>query len=147
MIAATHTVEIDRPVSEVFDYVIDQRNEPKWHTDVVDAEPKAPIELGSTVTWTVRFMGENQYVSEVTAFEPSRFIRIDGREGPLKPTLTHAFEQNNGTTRYTRSVSIPTEGMFRLVGPIMKAARVADRRNAGFAENLKTLLEDSTTQT
>ena len=143
MITATHTVEIDRPVTEVFDYVTDQRNEPKWHTDVLEAEPKAPIKLGSTLTWTVRFMGVKQYISEVTAFDPPNLIRIETREGPLKPTLTHSFEQQNGSAIYTRSLSIPTEGIFRLVGPIMKVTGAAKRRNAGFAQNLKTILETS----
>ncbi len=147
MITATHTVEIDRPVSEVFDYVSDQRNEPKWHTDVLEAEPRAPIKLGSTVTWTVRFMGVKQYISEVTAFDPPHLIRIETREGPLKPTLTHSFEQQNGSAIYTRSVRIPTEGMFALVGAIMKVTGAAKRRNAGFAQNLKTILENSAART
>ena len=147
MISAQHTVDIDRPVSEVFAYVAEQRNEAKWHTDVLDAEPRSPIELGSTVTWTVKFMGENQYVSEVTIFDAPHTIQLEAREGPLKPTLTHTFESKNGTTRYTRSVRIPLEGMFRLVGPIMKATGAVHKRNAGFAENLKELLEHSTSRT
>ena len=141
MITATHTVDIARPAQVVFDFVRDQRNEPKWHTDVLDADPEAPLELGGTITWTVKFMGKNQYVSEVTELDAPRSIRIETRQGPVKPTLTHRFESNNGATRYTRTVSIPEKGMFRIVGPIMKAVGAADRRNATFAENLKALLE------
>ncbi len=143
MITASHTVDIDRPAHQVFDFVADQRNEAKWHTDVLDVEPKGPILLGSTVTWLVKFMGENHYVNEVTEFDAPRLIQLAAREGPLKPTLTHRFVSRNGATRYTRSVSIPVEGMFRLVAPIMKATGAARRRNAHFAENLKTLLEQS----
>ena len=144
MITATHSVEIDRPAADVFAYVSDQRNEPKWHLDVLDVEPKTPIELGSMVSWKVKFMGESQYVSEVTEFDAPNLIRIEAREGPIKPTLTHRFQQDNGSTRYTRTVSIPEEGLFRVVGPIMKVTGAAHRRNAGFAENLKGLLEDPT---
>ncbi len=140
MISASHTVDIDRPANEVFDFVADQRNEAQWHTDVLDAEPKGPIELGSTVTWLVKFMGENQYVSEVTEFDAPHLIQLNAREGPLKPTLTHRFVSKNETTRYTRSVSIPTEGLFRFVAPIMKVTGAASRRNAQFAENLKILV-------
>ena len=147
MITATHTVEIDRPVTEVFDFVSDQRNEPKWHTDVLEPEPEAPIKLGSTITWKVKFMGVSQYISEVTAFDPPKFIRIEAREGTLKPTLTHSFEEQNGSAIYTRSVSIPTEGIFRLVGAIMAVTGAAKRRNAGFAENLKVILESSAART
>lgn len=146
MIKSSHTVDIDRPSAEVFAFVADQRNEAKWHTDVLDAEPKGPIELGSTVTWTVKFMGESQYVCEVTKFDAPNAIRLETREGPLKPTLTHSFESRNGTTRYTRTVRIPMEGFFRLVGPIMKVTGAAAKRNARFAENLKGLLESSTSR-
>jgi uncharacterized protein YndB with AHSA1/START domain len=141
MIGAEHTVNIDRPVEEVFDFVADQANEPKWHTDVLEVNPQVRLQLGSAVTWLVKFMGENQYVSEVTAFEPQHRIQLTAREGPLKPTLTHTFKQVNGGTRYTRNVQIPLEGMFRVVGPVMKASGAAQKRNARFAQNLKNLLE------
>lgn len=141
MIKLEHTVVIDRPVADVFAYVADQTNEPKWHTDVVEVSPEGPIELGSTVTWQLNFMGKSQYVNEVTAFEPQRRIQFTARRGPLKPTLTHTFEQADGQTRYTRGVQIPLQGMFRLVGPVMKATGAADKRTARFAQNLKELLE------
>lgn len=144
MIRMTHTVDISRPISDVFGFVADQRNEAKWHTDVTEADPMGPITLGSTVTWTVKFMGENQYVSEVTQFDAPNLIQLKTIEGVSKPTLTHTFESNNGTTRYTRSVRIPAEGPFRYLGPILQATGFAHRRNARFAENLKTLLEQST---
>ncbi|MEX0698848.1 MAG: SRPBCC family protein [Acidimicrobiia bacterium] len=140
MIRAEHVVDIERPVEEVFDYVSDQTNEPRWHTDVLEVDPKQPVHLGSKVTWLVKFMGTNRYVSEVTGFEPHRRIELTATEGPLKPTLTHRFEPANGGTRYTRRVEIPLEGFFRLVGPIMKASGAAHKRNARFAENLKDLL-------
>jgi hypothetical protein len=63
----------------------------------------------------VQFMGRNTYVVEVTAFEPLRRIELTARQGPLKPTLTHTFEQTDGATRYQRHVQIPLHGMFRLV--------------------------------
>jgi uncharacterized protein YndB with AHSA1/START domain len=142
MISAEHTVDIHRPIADVFEFVSDQTNEPSWHTDVLKVSPEEPLRLGSTVTWLVKFMGENEYVSEVTSFEPQRRIELTAREGPLKPILTHTFEQTNGGTRYTRHVQIPLEGMFRLVGPVMKATGAARKRNTRFAENLRTLLEE-----
>lgn len=59
MTRAEHTVDIARPVEEVFDYVTDQSNEPKWHTDVMDVDPAQRPELGDKMTWVVKFMGEN----------------------------------------------------------------------------------------
>ena len=141
MISMKHAVVINRPVEDVFAFVADQANEPRWHTDVLEVNPGRPLELGASVTWLVRFMGNNTYVAEVTAFEPLRRIELTARQGPLRPILTHTFEPNEGTTRYQRHVQIPLHGMFRLVGPIMKVSGAARRRNARFAQNLKNLLE------
>jgi uncharacterized protein YndB with AHSA1/START domain len=141
MISMEHVVVINRPVEDVFAFVADQANEPRWHKDVLEAHPQRPVELGASVTWLVRFMGKNTYVVEVTAFEPLRRIELTTTQGPLKPTLTHTFEPTNGATRYQRRVQIPLHGMFRLVGPIMTATGAAHRRNARWAENLKHLLE------
>ncbi len=142
MLSASHTVEIGQPATEVFDFVADQSNESRWHTDVVEASPFGPVTLGDEVRWLVRFMGENEYVCDVVEFENPCRIRLVTREGPLKPTLTHVFEASNGRTRYTRSVQIPTQGLFRLVGVLMRVSGAAKRRNARFAENLKRLLEE-----
>jgi uncharacterized protein YndB with AHSA1/START domain len=141
MISAAHTVVINRPVEDVFAFVADQANEPKWHHDVLQAHPERPLELGASVTWLVRFMRKNSYVVEVTAFEPPRRIQLTARQGPLKPILTHTFEQVDGATRYQRHVQIPLQGMFRVVGPIMDVTGAAQRRNARWAKNLKNLLE------
>jgi uncharacterized protein YndB with AHSA1/START domain len=140
-ITATHTVDIERPTSEVFDFVADQANEPKWHTDVLEVNPATPLSPGGSVTWLVKFMGKNTYVCDVTAYEPPQRIVLTTREGPLKPVLTHSFESHNGGTRYTRQVQIPLEGSFRLVGPIMRFTGAANRRNSRFAQNLRTLIE------
>lgn len=141
MIEMRHSVTIRRPVQEVFDYVRDQRNESKWHTDVVASEHSGPVEEGDIVTWTVRFMGKRQYVSEVTKVEEPRLIQLKAIRGPMLPTLTHSFSSEDAATTYTRQVRIPPRGFFRLIGPIMKATGAADRRNANFAENLKQLIE------
>jgi len=141
MISAEHTVVIDRPAHEVFEFVADQRNETKWHTDVVEVRPETRLKLGSRVTWVVKFMGEQEYTTKVTAFDDDRRIELTTLEGPLKPILNHTFSSSNGSTRYTRRVQIPAKGLFKVVGPIMKATGAAKRRNARFAENLKELLQ------
>lgn len=144
MIRAEHTVVINKPVEDVFAFVADQRNEPKWHTDVIEVispPPGEPIRLGSNVVWAIDFMGRNEYTAEVTAFEPNRRIELTTPQGPFKTKLTHRFEPVNDATRYTRHVDIQPEGLFRIMEPILRAAAVAKRRQVRFADNLKTLLE------
>ena len=140
MIDATHTVTINRPVKEVFDFVANPSNEVDWHLDVKEVlRPKdGQYEFGETFQWVVKFGGSKTYSVEITALEPDRLIEITTREGPVLPVLTHTFQPDRGGTRYTRRVRFETRGLLRVLAPVMN--RVVDP-NKKWAENLKKLLE------
>lgn len=140
MIDETHTVNISRPVNEVFDFVADPSNETDWHFDVKEVlrSKDGPYELGETLQWIVKFGGSKTYSIEVTALEPSRFIEITTREGPVMPILTHTFQKNGDGTRYTRRVRFETKGLLRVLAPVMARLNNPNRR---WAENLRELLE------
>lgn len=151
MISVESNALIDKPVQESFAFVSDRTNEPKWHTDILEIRPAPDSRsrpggelspswtLGSTWLVTVRFMGRKQYLVEITGLEPNRRIEFTTRTGPLKPTTTYLFEPAPGGTRFTRHVDIPTQGVFRVMSPLMR--RSAQKRNDRFVENLKRLLE------
>lgn len=140
MIDQSHTVTIDRPVGEVFDFVAEPSNEPKWHFDVREVvRPKrGPIALGTTFEWVVRFLGTKRYVGEVTGFEPDRFIEMTTLEGPVLPQLTHTFQAEGDHTIYTRRITFETRGLFKVMEPLIKRM---PSPNARWAENLKLVLE------
>lgn len=140
MIDQTHTVTIDRLVEEVFDFVAEPSNEPRYHFDVREVvQPKqGPIALGTTFEWVVKFLGTKSYVGEVTAFEPNRFIELTTREGAVLPKLTHTFQADGDRTTYTRRVRFETKGLFKVMEPLIKRM---PSPNARWAENLKLVLE------
>ncbi len=142
MIDQKHTVVIDRPVDEVFAYVADPTNEPKWHLDVLEVQgtTDGPLRLGITLNWKVKFLGLKNYRVEATAFEPNRFIEITARDGPVLPTVTHGFEPSGTGTRYTRRVRFQPTGIFRVLEPML---HVMPSPNARWARNLKEILEAS----
>lgn len=140
MIDQSHTVTIDRPVGEVFDFVAKPSNETKWHFDVLEVvrPEQGPIALGTTFEWVVRFLGTRRYVGEVTALEPNRFIEMTTREGPVLPKLTHTFQTEGDHTIYTRRIQFKTRGLFKVMEPLIKRM---PSPNARWAENLKLVLE------
>jgi len=140
MIDQAHTVTINRPVSEVFNFVAEPSNETKWHFDVQEVvRPKeGRLELGTTFEWVVKFLGKKRYVGEVTAFEPDRFIELTTLEGVIQPRLTHTFQADGDSTTYTRRVRFETRGLFRVLEPVITRMPSPNRR---WAENLKLVLE------
>jgi uncharacterized protein YndB with AHSA1/START domain len=147
MISVESSAVIGRPVQDVWAFVSDPRNEPKWHTDILEIKSEADPSSGPGSTWvlgstwlvTVQFMGRRQYVVQVTGLEPNRRLEITTTTGPMKPIATYLFEPANGGTRFTRHVDLPIQGPFRIMKRLMH--KDLQKRNANFVQNLKNLLE------
>ena len=143
MIDRSDSVTINRPVDEVFAYVIDTSNDPAWHTDVLEAQKTSEGPIGLGTTWHSRFkpsMGVSEGNMEVVAFEHNRREVLQGVIGPMEPTLTYLFERADGGTQFTRRIQIKISGMMRLMEPLMRL--MTPKRNAGFVANLRRVLEE-----
>jgi uncharacterized protein YndB with AHSA1/START domain len=142
-----NTAIIERPIGDVWAFASDARNEPRWHTDILevrsasgpDGGPYTIWRLGDTLLVTVQFMGRNDYEVEVTGLEEGRRLELTTRTGPMRPTATYHFEPEDGSTRFTRTVEMPFRGPMRLMAPLIR--RNLKKRNARFVDNLKSLLE------
>lgn len=144
MISVAASVDIDRPVAEVFSFVADPANESSWHTDVVTArlEPDGPPGPGKVMHGTYRSMGRTfPGVADVTAFEEDRRIvyRFRGRTMGMEPTVTYLFEPVGERTKFTRRLDVVPRGPIRLAAPLLRL--MMKKANATFARNLKLRLE------
>lgn len=146
-ITAESSAIIGRSVQDVWAFVSDPRNEPKWHTDILEIRSASDPAGGSPTSWvlgdtwlvTVQFMGRKEGAVEITGLEANRRFEITTRTGPMKPIATYLFEPADGETRFTRRVEMPLDGPMRILGPVMR--REMQKRNARFVQNLKGLLE------
>ena len=141
MIDVTHTVTIDRPVSEVFDFVAESSNEPKWDIDVQEVvQPtQGPLTEGTTYEWVLKFLGTKRIAGKVTAFESNRLIELTTYEGAVLPKITHTFKADGDRTIYGRRIRFETSGLLKLLEPLMKL--MPRNPNTRTAENLKLVLE------
>jgi uncharacterized protein YndB with AHSA1/START domain len=141
MIRIESSETIDRPVEEVFAFVTDSTNDPRWHKDAVEATKTSagPIGLGSTFTVIIKFMGRKQAHWKVTGWEPNRREVIEVTAKPFSPTLTYLFEPAGGGTRFTRRVEIAPTGFFKFMQPMVRS--MAGKRNGQFVRHLKDVLE------
>ena len=143
MITASSSVEIGKPVSEVYAFVTDCRNEPKWHSDSIEAEPigEGTLAVGMKQRWLLKFMGKREMVMEVTRLESNAVEVLEARTAlmGMAPTITYSFEQAGSGTRFTRSVQMDPQGVGKLMKPMMKG--MVPKRNADFVRNLKKVLD------
>jgi carbon monoxide dehydrogenase subunit G len=142
MFTSRASVLIARPVEEVFAFIEDARNRPRWD-DSVDSEELTspePIGVGTTVRTKLRSMGrEYVYTWEVVEHRPPSRMTIESTSGPFPTTLEYELGEREGATALDFSVSGRPSGLLRLFEPLI--ARNTQRNiDRGFAR-LKQLLE------
>jgi carbon monoxide dehydrogenase subunit G len=138
------STSIARPPNEVFDYVSDVRNDPRWHTDVLEASIAGEGPIGEGTVFNTRFkpfMGKSEgTMTVVERVSPTRLV-LKGLLGKMAPTITYAFEPEGTGTRFTRTVDVDPPGVMRVMAPLMKG--MMRKQNAGFLSNLKRVLESN----
>lgn len=135
-------ISVARPPAEVFAYVADVRNDPTWHTDVLEVRSSSDV-VGIGTVFDIKVkpsMGASEGTMTVSRFEPGTLIELQGRMGKLEPTVTNVCEPDAQGTRVTRRVEIEPRGIMRVMTPLMK--RMIAKSNDGFLANLKGLLEN-----
>jgi uncharacterized protein YndB with AHSA1/START domain len=99
------SVEINRPLEEVYEYVANPENLPEWTGTVIETRKDTPGPLleGSTFTTVGKFLGRRiESPFEVTAHEFPRRHSHKSTGGPLPTEWTLTFEEVAGGMRYTQ---------------------------------------------
>jgi uncharacterized protein YndB with AHSA1/START domain len=81
-------ISIARPPAEVFSFVADVRNDPSWHTDVLEVRSSTGV-VGMGTVFHVRVkpsMGVSAGTMTVSRFEPGKLVEFQGRMGRMAPT-------------------------------------------------------------
>jgi len=121
----TMSIEIDRPIKEVFDYTIN--NVAEWSIIVVKDEviDEKPEGVGSTFRVTTEEKGTRmEFEGLVTRHEPPTVhaVFMKGRQFDIE--AEYLFEDLGGRTRVTQRSSVHGKGfikvMFFLLGWLMK---------------------------
>jgi carbon monoxide dehydrogenase subunit G len=136
------SVLIARPLEEVFAFVADARNRPRWDESVTSEELTSPepIAVGTTVRTKLSSMGrEYEYTWEVTEHVPPNRMTIESTSGPFPTTLAYQLDGRKGGTSVDFAVTGRPTGLLRLLQPLI-ARNTQANLDRGFAR-LKELLE------
>jgi uncharacterized protein YndB with AHSA1/START domain len=138
----TTTIEIHRPVDEVFSFLTDLDNAKLWTVDLVSVRAAGPLGAGVHGT-DVRVMGRKQVEMpwQVTRYEPPHAIAFTYGD-PFPATATFTCEATEGGTRLTCDTTLRLKGLHRWLGPLI--AREARKTDAVQFRKAKTVLEGGT---
>jgi uncharacterized protein YndB with AHSA1/START domain len=133
---------INRPVEDVFRFVEDGNNMPRWDPDLIKATKtsEGPMAVGTTFHLDIKpFMGETEGTGSVIAYEPNKLIELEWDMGKLKPHVHHIFTYDGASTTFTRRIQMDPSGVLRLIQPIMRL--MIRKRNVQHLATLKRLIE------
>jgi len=139
------TVLIERPVEEVFGFVVDLTNIPSMDPSVqsVQKTSEGPIDAGTTFRMRQKAppLGKvREATVRYTAVEPNRNIEFEAMVGPISPTARLTFEQANGETRVRFRGEPNPVGPLKVLSPLIsrQGQRMWDKRLAGLKSTLES---------
>lgn len=138
-------VIINRPLNEVFQYVINGENIPRWKTSFVEAHRDAntPIGLGMIIHQTMTGPGGRKFPGDyqVTEYTENRSFGFNVIAGPARPTGKYEFESWNGSsTKVTFSLNWEPKGWMQKLFMAPMVTKQLPKEVAEL-ENLKKVLE------
>ena len=137
------SVEINRPLHEVFNYVSDVGNYPEWmaHALEVRKDTPGPPQQSDRFVVAIKSVGrrfETPY--ERTSYEADRRYTDRALGGVIPNQWWHSdFQEVPGGTRFTRSVDVESGGLLKLLEPLQK--RTAESQLRKDLQTLKGVVE------
>jgi uncharacterized protein YndB with AHSA1/START domain len=145
MATISATVVIHCPVADVFAFITDARNNPRWQSigglKSSRQTPEDGLGVGTRITETWHFMGrQSESSSEVTEYEPNRkYTRhLIAGSSPIKQR-TYLFEPQAEGTRWIFTLDVQAGGLFA-IAELLLAGAVRRGMEANMAQ-AKALLE------
>jgi uncharacterized membrane protein len=137
------SIEINRPLQEVFNYVSDVANYPEWMAHVLEVlkDTEGPPQQSDRFTVAIKSVGrrfETPY--QRTAYEPNRRYTDRAVGGPIPNQRWECtFQEVPGGARLRRAVEAEGGGLLKLLEPLQK--RAAERQLSKDLKTLKDVLE------
>lgn len=135
-------ITIDRPPEEVFAYLANFENNPKWQSGMKSARftSEGLLRVGSTYVQQASFLGRRIETNfEVIEYEAGKRVRIASTSGSFPIQVLREVSASNGGTRVHAIIEGQAGGFFRIFAPLLNWM-VGQQIRVDYA-NLKRILE------
>ncbi len=144
MAHAEGKITIDRPVQQVFDFILDGANNPLWRASVMDVKPltKKPYGVGPAFKQGLKGPGgriDGDY--QITECQPNQVIKFQVTADPARPTGSYTFESDGKSTTLTFILDFQPKGLAKLMNPMIQSSMQSE---VATLSTLKTYLESHT---
>jgi uncharacterized protein YndB with AHSA1/START domain len=136
------TVEISRPVAEVFAFVADHTNAPRWQNGLSEVRrlTDGPLGVGTEHEFIRRFAGRKVATrNRFVAYEEARYVEFEIPAGWLTGRASYLTEPSRSDTVLTSRMQFYAHGPLALLEPMLTRLLARDCRRDEAC--LKRLLE------
>lgn len=145
MIRIESRIDIERPAGEVFAFVADQTNAPRWQRGLAEVRrvTEGPVGVGTEHVFVRRFAGRRiDSRNRFTRFEPGRFVEFEIPQGWITGTASYRVDPNPaGGCQLTSRMDFRVGGPLAVAAPLL--ARLLARDSRADEAVLKRLLESA----
>ncbi len=139
MAAIQHKVTINRPVTDVFRFVTDFSNNPKWQPPSIRLERSGQVKLGDMIVGQQRLMGRMVHINaDVVDYSPNQTLAYTGIMGSYPFRTTYKFAFGSGGTELTQVTDVRISWFYFWARPFVTSSLTGQMQTA--LENLKTFL-------
>ncbi|WP_406267460.1 SRPBCC family protein [Nocardia sp. NBC_00881] len=118
-----NALTINRPIADVFAYLAQFENVPRWNYAITETRKTSagPVGVGSTYRQTRSIPEPAVEAFEVTEFQPTQRLQIRGQLGRFPAVLSYDLESAPGGTMLRNVIDLELRGPLRLASPIVTA--------------------------
>jgi uncharacterized membrane protein len=112
-----HSVVINRPVEEVFEFMSNNENEKLYRKDLLESEQtsEGPMGVGTTTREVTQFLGRKiESTSEVTEYVKNKVVATKSTSGPIPFKFRTSFEPVEDGTKLTVEFEGEIGGFFKM---------------------------------
>jgi uncharacterized protein YndB with AHSA1/START domain len=139
--SAENSVTINRPLHEVFAFVADKENDPRWRPGVAEIKRESGDgTAGTKYRQLIHGPGGRSIPAdiEITGYEPGKRLAFRATAGPVRPEGSFDFVEEGGATRVTFRLDAELAGMKKLMAPMVGKSM---RNEVQALDRLKQILE------
>lgn len=137
---ASFEIEIDRPISQVFDFLANAENDPKWRRDILEIKRISGNGVGARYKQVMTGPAKKRISAdiEITDYRKDELISFRVISGPVRPEGRYVFTFLDGRTRVEFRLEVKLTGVKKLLKGMVQNAIEAE---VSTLPNLKYVLE------
>ena len=141
MLESRGSVDVNRPPENVFDYLADMRNEPKWLPGASEVRLTSDGDVGANSTFEGTYARAGAVRCRITEHDRPHRLTIHGEGKGMAFDDTIVLTSTSAGTRLDAIMRTTPKGLFKLVAPMM--GRVIDKQFQSNWDKLKAVLEST----